>query len=214
MKVSVLVPFRGDGGWRDSVWTHCRDIWNVLPYELVVGTDDGSGPFSVAAAFNDAAGRASGDAFVLYGADQIPDRERVDWAVAQLDAHPWCALYANTAGYNKTSTHAILNGYDPARVPMGRSVPFCTGILAVRRDSWVKFDERFYGWGCEDTAHRLALETLYGQPPTPTGTLRCLYHPAAPRDRFDANAALVGEYEQAATSPERMRAYLTGLGLL
>lgn len=213
-KVSVLVPFRGDGGWRDIIWAHCERLWSVLPYELVVGRCEDGKPFSVAEAFNDAANRATGDIFVLYGADQLPDRDRIEWGIQQLETHPWCALYAFTAGYGETSTNAILAGALPSTVPMGAPAPFCTGILAVRREAWILFDERFYGWGCEDTAHRLALETIYGLSPQPTGTLRCLYHPAAPRDRFDANAAMVGEYIAASSSPETMREYLVSVGVL
>jgi hypothetical protein len=213
-KVSVLVPFRGDGDWRDTIWAHCERLWSVLPYELVIGRCADDRPFSVAEAFNDAASRATGDIFVLYGADQLPDRDRIEWGIQQLETHQWCALYGATAGYDMTGTNAILAGYLPENVVMGPSVPFCTGILAIRREAWIPFDERFYGWGCEDTAHRLALETIYGLSPEPTGTLRCLYHPAAPRDRFDTNAGLVGEYIAAATSTEAMRAYLVASGVL
>lgn len=210
--ISVLVPYRGDGGWRDRVWNHCKSLWDDLPYELVIGEDPGTGPFSVARAFNDAAARATGDVFVLYGADQLPDADRIEWAVAQLTTRQWAALYANTAGYGEKSTALILAGADPRSVPLGTPVPFCTGILAVRRDSWIRFDERFTGWGCEDTAHRMALEALYGMSPEPTGTLRCLYHPAASREHFNQNATLVGEY-MTATSEGTMGELVERLGL-
>lgn len=196
--ISILVPFRGDGAWRDRAWAYCKARWDSLPYELVIGEDPGTGPFSVARAFNDAASRATGDVFVLYGADQLPDRDRIEWAVSQLTDHHWAALYANTAGYDQASTNAMYAGRSPDDMPLGQSVPFCTGILAVRRDSWIKFDERFVGWGCEDTAHRMALENLYGPSPEPIGTLRCLYHPGASQENFKRNAALVGEYMAAA----------------
>jgi len=212
--VSILVPFRSDSANRQRLWDHCRTIWQHTAYELVEGHDSGLGPFNIAQAFNDAASRATGDYLILFGADHIPDTTRVDWAVEQLAAGaPWVPLYAETAGLSKNDTHLVLNGVDPRKVPVNQVAPFCTAIIGIRRDSWVKFDERFRGWGIEDSAWRLALEHLYGPAPTPTGRLLCLWHEAASREHFDANAALMGEYMVAAEQG-RMREYIEQLGLL
>lgn len=210
--ISVLIPFRGYGAWRDRVWAHCRKLWAVLDVELVVGTDDGVGPFKIAQAFNDAASRATGDVFILYGADHIPDWERITWAAKQLETHEWCALYANTSGYGEASTNAIFAGAMPSAVPQGATAPFCTAIIGIRREAWIPYDERFTGWGCEDSAWRLMLETIYGLSPDPTGTLMCLYHEGASRDHFTANAALMGEY-MAAADEGRMVEYIHNIGL-
>lgn len=212
-RISVLIPFRGDnGGWRDRAWDHCKKLWDVLDVELVVGTDDGQGPFKIAQAFNDAARRATGDVFILYGADHLPSWGRILWAVEQLQTRPWCALYANTSGYGLTSTNAIFAGANPKNVPTGPVAPFCTAIIGIRRDSWIPYDERFIGWGCEDSAWRLMLETIYGLSPEPSGTLMCLYHEGAPRDYFTGNAALMGQY-MAAADEGRMVEYIAELGL-
>lgn len=209
--ISVLIPFRGDNGWRDRLWGHCSKLWATLGYEIVVASDDGIGPFKIAQAFNKAAELATGDIFVLYGADQLPDRDRIEWAAEQLTTNKWCALYSATAGYGETSTSAILQGWMPDSVPLGPAAPFCTAIVAIRRDAWVRYDERFIGWGGEDTAWRMVVETLYGRSPEPSGTLRCLYHPAAPRDHTDHNFALIGEYM---TNQHRMADYVADLGLI
>lgn len=212
--VSILVPFRSDGATRRQLWDHCRKIWEHTPYELVEGHDSGSGPFSIAQAFNEAAARATGDYLVLFGADHLPDRARVDWAVEHLAAGAqWVPLFAETAGLSKLDTFAVLNGYDPAKVPVAQVAPFCTAIIGIRRDSWVKFDERFFGWGGEDSAWRLVLEHLYGPAPQPTGRLLCLWHEAAPRTHTEANFALIGEYMAAAERGE-LREYVEQLGLL
>ena len=139
--VSILVPFRSDGDHRQRLWDHCRTIWQHTNYELVEGHDAGYGPFNAAAAFNDAADRATGEHLILFGADHIPDRARVDWAVEHLAAGaPWVPLYAETAGLTKHDTFAILNGYDPAKVPVAQVAPFCTSIIGIRRDKWIRFD--------------------------------------------------------------------------
>jgi hypothetical protein len=216
MRVSVLIPFRGDDGHRDKLWSYVRNLWEQLPVELVVGSDPGDQPFNVARAFNDAASRATGDLFVLFGADQLPDIDRIAWALNQAeDGAFWCPLFAATGAYREHDTRLIVeNGANPANYDFAQWAPFCTGILAVTRDGWVEIngmDERFFGWGCEDTAVRMALEVILGPAPEPTGTLACLWHPAAPRDRFEANAAMIGAYETAAAAgTHAMRALVAG----
>lgn len=213
-KVSILIPFRSDGDHRQRLWDHCRTIWQNTDYELVEGHDSGVGPFSAAEAFNDAAARATGDYLILFGADHIPDVHRVEWAVEHLaNGAPWVPLYAETAGLTRNDTHAILHGYDPQKVPVSQVAPFCTAIIGIRSDHWIKFDERFQGWGGEDTAWRMTLESIYGPAPEPAGRLLCLWHEAAPRDQQQANFALIGEYITAQTEG-RMREYVEGLGLL
>lgn len=213
MTVSILIPFRSDDPHRRRLWDHCRTIWQSTDYELVEGSDAGHGPFNIAAAFNDAASRATGDYFILFGADHIPDVSRVEWAVEQLAKHPWVPLYAETAGLTKHDTFAILNGWNPLSIPVDQVAPFCTAIIGIRRDAWIRFDTRFQGWGGEDTAWRMVLEHLYGPAPQPSGRLLCLWHEPAPRNHTDANFALIGEYMAAAERGE-LRKYAEQRGLL
>lgn len=212
MNISVLIPFRGDDGQRDRLWAYCRALWAALPYELVVGTPD-DGPFNAAQAFNRAAAAATGDIFILYGADQIPDPDRIEWAAQQLATHKWCALYDHTAGISAADTEAILAGAPVNNFGPAQLAPFCTAIIGIRADSWVQMDERFHGWGGEDTAWRMALEGLYGPTPEPSGTLRCLFHEPASREHTDHNFGLIGEY-MAAQEAGLLPKYVKALGLV
>jgi hypothetical protein len=213
MSVSVLVPWRTDNGQREKLWAYCEKVWQRSPYELVVGVEQGYGPFNISKAFNDAARKATGDIFVLYGADHLPDDDRIEWAVEQLKTYKWCALYSDTAGLSEVSTKQILKGADPAGIVPVQVAPVCTAIIAIRAEDWIDFDERFTGWGGEDTAWRMALESLYGPPPQPSGMLRCLYHNAAPRDHAQGNYNLIGEYITA-EAEGRMSEYLKEIGIL
>lgn len=213
MKASILIPWRTDNGQRERLWQHCRRLWETSGHEIVVGHDLGTAPFNISRAFNKAARAATGDVFILYGADHLPDLDRVEWAIEQLQTHNWCALYSHTAGLSQTDTNAILSGYHPDRLTFTQVAPFCTSIIAIRAEKWIDFDERFQGWGGEDTAWRMVLETLHGPSPEPSGTLRCLYHEAAPRTHADQNFALIGEYITAQAGG-RMREYVAELGLL
>lgn len=214
MRVSVLIPFRGDGGRRTQLFNHVRRLWRATDFEISIGSDHGAAPFNVSRAFNDAADQATGDVFVLFGADQLPDVDQVHQAVAALGERAWVPLFSSTGAYSESSTNAILAGADPAFFGFEQWAPFCTGIIALTREAWDAvngMDERFFGWGCEDVAFRMSLEVIHGPSDPLDGTLRCLHHPAAPRDRFDANAALVGGYQVAAAAgPGAMRALTAG----
>lgn len=212
MRTSILVPFKGDGGQRDRLWDHCRALWDALPYEVCVGHDDSDGPFNISRAFNDARSMATGDKFVIYGADQLPDRARIEWAIEVLDTQAWIGIFAQTGHYDHEATEAILAGANPDTLPVSAVTPFCIAIIAIRADCWVPFDERFQGWGSEDTAWRTALESLYGPPRQASGTLRCLHHEPAPRDNAEANYALLREYQHARDAGT-MREYLASTGV-
>lgn len=218
MNVSVLIPWRTDNGHRAAVFQYIRGRWAELPVELVVGADDGDpdAPFNVSRAFNDAAAHATGDVFVLFGADQLPDVDVIAAAAGwALEHDSWAPLFASTGAYREMDTGLILNGADPARYDFAQWAPFCTSILAVTRGAWERvngMDERFFGWGCEDTALRMALEVLEGPSGfEPTEALRCLWHPAASRDRYEANAAMIGAYQVAAAGgADAMRELVAG----
>lgn len=212
MVTSILIPRRPDNGHRDRLWAHTKQLWADTSYEICEGTDTGVGPFNIAMAFNNAKTKATGDKAILYGADHLPNIDRIEWATNQLDTHPWVGLYAATGTYNPDDTQAILTGEPPNNYQLGNIHPFCIAIIGIRADMWIPLDERFTGWGSEDTAWRLALTTLYGEPPTPTSTLQCLHHPPAPRDQAEHNYELLLEYQTAAGT-DTMRAYLQKVGV-
>lgn len=213
MTVSVLIPYRADGGPRDRLFAHTQALWADLDVEMVIGHDSGGEHFNCAQAFNEAFSRSTGDTIVMYGGDHLPDAHKLSYAEVAVDAHPWAALYANTATYDRANTDQILNGRNPDELPFSDVFNFCTGVLALRRETWLEtggMDERFdRGWGGEDTAYRCALNVIYPNTPQPTGTLRHLWHPLASRDGFSHHVTLIQtEYEPAAVSPDAMRQVL------
>lgn len=211
MTTSILIPYRGDGGQRERLWKHCKQLWDQLPYEVVIGADSGDGPFSAAQAFNDAHSRATGDKIIVYGADQLPDVDAIEDALNHLDTHPWIALYGSTALHTAEATFQILAGITPTHEP--QTVPTCVAIVGVRSDKWINYDERFRGWGSEDTAWRYALQAMYGETPAPHRTLHALYHKPSSRQHAEDNYRLLLEYMDANNSG-RMREYLEAHGLI
>lgn len=222
MSSVVLVPRRRDHGHRDRLWAYCESLWLAGGWNVVTGSHETDGPFSAAHAFNRAARTAIDtlhpDVLVLMGADHVPDHYAAEAAVRAARSHGWAPVFASTGGISRTSTERLLTGETaPSQVRPVQVAPFCTALLAVRTDVWTEiggFDERFAGWGCEDVAFRMVLDTLYPDPPKPdpNSIVYALWHEAAPRDCFLANATLIGEYHTAAAAgPEAMRSYLAGL---
>lgn len=221
--IFVLIPFRTDNGHRARLWEWVRARWADIDVPVIVGTDDGVGPFNVAQALNRAAAEAlemGALGFVVLGADAIPDADAIADAEELLNRWPWAPLFSETAELSAVATeHVLAGGLEHA---IERDITdlfgYCTAALAVRADVWADiggYDERFAGWGCEDTAHRFALQTLHPIPPEAgrTGRVYVLWHPKAPRDRFDANRALLDEYIAAyeLDGPDGLRRYLDEL---
>lgn len=209
MKISVLVPWHPADAQRVRVWEHLRAQWyGLLRYgvvdQIVEGRDrlvgqmrlDQQPPqrslhqFSVSRALNDAARRATGDVFLLFGADHIPDKAVIEWAKEQLGSHgfPWTPLFRELAYASEDHTDALLIGPRSAAQsvldnPLGswmRHPSSCPGVLAVTRSAWETLggmDEEFEGPGYEDNDLVARLTKLYPVHGRPSPyTLRELWH--------------------------------------
>ena len=176
-----------------------------LEYALagVVPSERALRPFSVSRALNDAAKHAHGDVFLMFGVDHVPDPAVVSWATAQIKGHPWVRLHDTVLYATEAATRLIVNnGPFPNFMPTDaadwkrHSAP-CPGVLAVTRAAWDAaggMDERFAGWGYEDTEFlsRLA-HTVPGGRMEPSGLpLRELYVPST-RDLNNSNMTLFSE---------------------
>lgn len=170
--------------------------YDPTPRSWVVGIR----PFSVARALNDAAKHAHGDHFLLFGADHVPDVKAVQWATHALRGYAFARIYDRVAYATEAATRVILSNicYPLDAADWHEVSAPCPGVLAVRREAFENaggLDERYEGWGYEDTAF---LDTLAR---THTGThrgtmgpsghvLRELWHPGHARDLDGHNRAI------------------------
>lgn len=218
--IDVLMPYRASSKHRMRVFLAMREAWDAVdfPVEVIVGVDDSDGPFNLSKAANTAFARSAADIVLLHGVDHIPPTpDKLAWIVERLAYERWVPLYCGTRVLDKGMTEKVIADVKRGHVPLNPQIyspvsrfPSCTGVMAFRREAWDQLgwmDERFYGWGCEDTALRLAAESVFGLPSLPYGDLTTLWHPRAPRDRFSANSGILGEYI-AAHHAGRMAAYL------
>ena len=214
---AIFVPRRADGGIRDLRWEQARKRWESFGWPIVEGHHD-DGPFNAAAARNTAAACSNDwDVAVFVDADTIvPDQKPVIKAVelANRTGHLvrpytryWMLDEAGTDRYLRT-------GMRPANTRGLRSGVAHGGVNVVPRVLWEKvggYDERFKGWGSEDTAFELACRALGGYREVP-GEVYHLWHPiSADRSTSDpgfiANVALRKRYEMA-RRPSAMRALI------
>lgn len=171
MKISILIPWRTDNGQRQRVWNHLRPLWDKTEFEISVGEDDSdlNEPFNCAKALNRAAAKATGDVLVTMGADYYPLPSSLKYAAHIALREPgWCAAFDSVRYLSRDNTEMMLLGdvrFDDSRPvtnwPTERIDHGCQGITAVRAELWRKvggMDERYRGWGWEDTAFR---RTLY-----------------------------------------------------
>jgi hypothetical protein len=208
MKISVLVPFGADnsaaGKQRRRVWEFNRNLWLDHPHlELIEGHDplfnkpyllDRS--FSVSRALNDAAQDATGDAFLLFGADHLPDGKAIIFAQEQLLRHPWVRLFDRISYASASATKLIIHHWTVTMTGTDwheMNAP-CPGVLAVRRAAWDRvggMDEAYEGWGYEDTdlLHRLQRDVPGGRMEASGRVLHELHVPSA-RDLNGPNREL------------------------
>ena len=217
MKLAVIVPWGTDHGPRERVWNFLRPRWERTGVDLIVGGDPLFGrtddlpwldsdpsrgwfkhPFSVARAINNAVRLAPPeyDAFALFGADHLPDTAVLDHACSMLEQHEWTPLYRRIAYATEESTRLWLDTAGPDDDLTGtwhEEPQLCPGVLAVRRELFDRvggMDERYEGWGYEDTAlvDKLTAAATPGQPSE--AVLRELWHPTGHRDLNGPNRAL------------------------
>lgn len=202
MTVSVLIGWRSDDPARIRLWDHCRPLWEQAAGRViqVCVADDGAtdGPFSRAAAFNRAAAMATGDVFLTWGADHLPNQKAARAAARVAREQGWSFVFDSCVSYTADETDAILSGIDPATLHGQASHGDVPGILAVRRDVWEAvggLDERFgAGYGYEDCALRNLLASRYGVHRSPGYTLACLYHDHGEAPAAVNSAVFWGEY--------------------
>lgn len=208
--ISILIPFRAPAGsWRDLLRAATAKMWAERGIEPVYGTDGRrtGHPWCAAAAFNDARRRATGDVLLVMGCDHVPPpRAQLDALDAELQTRPWAKLFEATRELSEQTTLSVLDGMPvpPDPLPDEKPMDSCLGIMALRADVWDRlrgFDERFEGWGYEDTALQLELRTHYPQGRAEgVGYVTSLWHPrpADPwADPYTArNAERYGRYER------------------
>lgn len=215
MKVSILMPWRETDERRLMIreWVEAR--WqSIMPAFQFCEGHAPDGPFNRAAALNDAASKATGDAFLVVDADTAVNQDALAVGLDLLKDRQkyWVLPYVTYYNLTETATDLLMS-YPPASaIPEPwpgayeyRLTDSVSGIVMLRREAWEAvngFDARFVGWGGEDRAFQRALEVLWGPCVRIPSYVVHLWHHAPESVRFQnanwpANEALMRRYQQA-----------------
>lgn len=221
MKVAVLIPCRPDGGRRDKLqeWTVARLRALHPAFEIAVGHHHADeGPFNRARALNRAAAEAAdADVFVVADGDSFVAERQLDEAILYADTFGQVTFaYDRYCYLSKTMSDQVMAGHQGDWTP---GVEFtmqgtCSSMLAIPAALWREIggaDEGFVGWGGEDVALSLALQTFGGGAGRIPGDVWHLWHAPAPHVADDLWPGRVERYAEAAYDRTAMRALLDEL---
>lgn len=220
MNVVILAPYRPDQGHRDRLWAHCRPIWEERHDWPIYEGLHLDGPFNRSKAINSAVEIAADwDVALIIDTDVICSPDAVESAVEIAAATDRLVVaHDERVMLNKRGTDRVLGGYQGSwrdRSMVERvwldSVSCC---VAISRPLWElagPFDERFVGWGREDTAFRISCEVETGPIVKVCGETFHLWHPISPEAKQShplrqANEKRHQAYVAARGDRERVRA--------
>ena len=176
-KAALLVPFRPDGGQREAIWMWMRQRWERHFPDVPILLHDGgrSKLFNRARAVNRAAALAPEDTevFIIADTDVWVAPKAVRLAVETVVDYkmPW----TQTLKINQRKTSELLT-IDPNKVELTQSSirnfvewrgqGYFGGLIVVSKAAFEAvggMDERFKGWGFEDTAFVYAMDEVVGR---------------------------------------------------
>ena len=188
MNVVFLVPRRDDNGHRDKLWAFTRGRWEQFGWPIIEGHHH-DGPFNRSAAINTAARDAGEwDVAVIIDSDVICSPDAVESAVElTYKTDRMVVAHDERVMLNQRGTDRVLDGFlgswrDPRMVEKVwlDSVSCCVAVSRTLWEAAGPFDERFVGWGREDTAFRISCEVETGPIVKVCGETFHLWHPVSP----------------------------------
>lgn len=199
MATEVIVPYRGGCAHRERAWGYVRRRYGEAhPTWAVIEAPAPAGPWSKGAALAPALAASDADVVVVADADVWCEGivEAVAAVAADSPAAAWAIPHRRVWRLTEAATAAYIAGAQPAGLPLIAEKHIAPGsrgyvsrrgggIVVARREDLltVPMDTRFEGWGQEDEAWGLALDTLVGRAWRGSEPLIHLYHP--PADRLD-----------------------------
>ena len=216
--VTVVLPWRPQPS-RVAAFEVVRDWYaETLPGAEIRTVDSPDPVFNLAQCRNLGVAALADDEIAVIGdADTLPQREPLLAAIEAARTSGRVHLpYTAYHGLGRDGTAQAAAGTPLEQCDFELVRGACSGVYVTRASSWTSHggqDERFRGWGFEDAAWYLAHTVLLGEPPRRhEGTVFALHHQAEVREgpQYDANAALMQRYRDAAVGADAMREVVFG----
>lgn len=215
--IAVCIPWQRSDPYRQRALDYICDRYQRLhpDWKICIGELPEWVPWSKGHAVNLAVEQTDADTLVIADSDSfcanLSEATRlVETGTAWVVPHRWVFRLTDQA------TIDLIAGGEPRRNRLARgryTGPRGGGITVVSREAFDTvggIDPRFMGWGGEDIAFGLALDTLCGWGPRLDADLFHLWHPhPAPDLRGPPESeALVARYAAAKGVPRLMRAVI------
>jgi len=218
LKVSILIPYKNSNNHRKKAFEWVVERYKKLypEYELVLQKDE-SKSFHKTRTFNKAFKKSTGDIIVMADADIFFTKELLTKAVSKLN--DWIVPYKVYIALNTRCSNLLIRESPDMDIRKFKlqiktsSMNSVGGLLVLRREVYEAVngcDERFKGWGCEDTAFARCLKTMYGEPDRLEHNIYHIWHPRARNasihdGSFEKNKKLSLEYKRAVGDKDAMK---------
>lgn len=222
--ISVLIPYWSVGDvHRDRVFDWILRRWKALlpDSEICVAQGDSG---SRSAARNFAFASSKGDVLVVADADTMVRAAPLRAALKLVQSQrTWVLPYTTYFNVTEADTKYLLelppdiNPRDPSDWDH-RLDTSVSGVLVMPREAWSTvngYDEQFVGWGYEDNAMALALDTLWAPCHRIASSVLHLWHEVPEDGAFNSpmiahNRARFRQYEAAVGHPLAMATFRGG----
>lgn len=224
MNFSVLIPYRPTHRIRAKSFEWLlRRYKKHFPNVQICVADSTEEEFNRSQARNLAYRDAEHDMLLIADADTVPEPLFILRAIDMvIDGAPWAIPYDTYYNLGVDATIRTLKQWPDEAVVFDDSecehiIQSTAGMLVVPRAAWEEvdgYDEHFTGWGYEDNAFQLCLDTLVGKHVKVDGGRGIhLWHPAPETVRFDQpniahNRQLYEQYKRLSRNPDRLRRYI------
>lgn len=186
----------------------------ALPDTDIRPADSGHQPFNRAASRNTGVAQCDAEIVVVCDGDAIAEPQPLRAAIDAAEDGKLHLPYTAVRLLTQDGSEHIHLGTPPADARIDHINPFSVGgCVVVSRDTWRAvggWDERFTGWGFEDTAFWAAVDTFFGTV-RHEGTLYDLWHinkRGIGSPLWRTGLALCDRYTDARGKPQAMRALL------